>query len=190
MAFGDLLALASGALADLFRVTATGGVVAVGVSTDTVSEKTAATGVTIDGLLVKDGFVLDESAGVVATIAAAGGSAGATAGVFSIASKLVDEATALSRPVQMLIVASTASGAGFAALNTNVTFASATTGTLVASGSGWALVETSATGAFACATANSSDETLYFAATTPQGFTDPTDAGPIFSNIATAIWAA
>lgn len=127
---------------------------------------------------------------VVATITAAGGSGGATAGTFSIASTLGDEATAVSAAVQMLIVVSDAQYAGLADVNANVTFNTASTGTLVASGSGWALIETDATGAFACATANSADETVYFSATTPQGFSDPTDHALIISGSVSATWAA
>lgn len=160
------------------------------IATDTIAETTSATGVTIDGLLVKDGLVLEVGQVVVATITAAGGAGGATAGTFSIASKLADESTAVDRAVQMLVVVSSAQYAGLAAVNTNVTFNTASTGTLVASGSGWALVETDAAGAFACATANSSDETVYFAATTPQGMSDPTDHSVIVSTSTSATWSA
>lgn len=160
-----------------------------GISADVVSESTAAAGVTVDGVLLKDGQVLNGIIAV-ATITAAGGSGGATEGTLSIATTQGDESTAWSRAVQMLVVASDASGAGLADVNANVTFNTAGTGTLVASGSGWALIETDASGAFACATDNVVDETVYFSATTPQGFTDPTDAALIVSDIASATWAA
>lgn len=43
-----------------------------------------------------------------------------------------------------------------------VTFGTATVGSIVASGNGWALVETNAVGAFACTATDSANETVYF----------------------------
>lgn len=55
-------------------------------------------------------------------------------------------------------------------IDTSPTFGSATTGSIIASGGGWALVKTSAAGAFACTLTNNTDETLYVsAATASQG---------------------
>lgn len=135
------------------------------------------------GVLVNDQFV-------VATITAAGGTGGATAGTFSIASTRSDESTAVAKAVQMLVVATDTQYAGFFDTNTNVTFNTASTGTLVASGSGWALIETDTSGAFACALANAADETVYFAAMAPIGYSDPTDHAQIISNSTSAVWSA
>jgi hypothetical protein len=65
-----------------------------------------------------------------------------------------------------MILGQDTAGAGFADLNANVTFATATTGSILASGSGWALVKTDATGDFACTASNSSDETVHFTVVT------------------------
>jgi len=54
--------------------------------------------------------------------------------------------------------------------NANVTFSLATAGAIVASGAGWCLARTSATGAFACTLTNAVDETVWFnAKTAPYG---------------------
>lgn len=72
----------------------------------------------------------------------------------------------------------------------SVTFGSATTGSIVASGNGWALVETDATGAFACTCSNSDDETLYFQVTNASG-SDATKACIVkYSNCDSAQWSA
>jgi len=47
-------------------------------------------------------------------------------------------------------------------MSSTLTYSAATVGTIVTSGNNYALVRTSATGAFACTVTNSADETLYF----------------------------
>lgn len=51
----------------------------------------------------------------------------------------------------------------------SVTFGAATAGAIVASGGGWCLARTDATGAFACTASNTDDETIWFVVTTAQG---------------------
>lgn len=69
---------------------------------------------------------------------------------------------------QVLIVASTVRAAAFAP-SSSVTFMTATTGTIKigASNAGYTLVETDATGAFACTCRNTADQTLYLMTSTP-----------------------
>ncbi len=69
---------------------------------------------------------------------------------------------------QALIVASTVRAAAFAP-SSSVTFMTATTGTIKIgeSNAGYTLVETDATGAFACTCRNTADQTLYLMTSTP-----------------------
>lgn len=53
-----------------------------------------------------------------------------------------------------------------------VTFSAATVGSIVATGTSWALVATDATGAFACTVSDSADETVWFRVLTPEGVSD------------------
>lgn len=47
-------------------------------------------------------------------------------------------------------------------MSSTLTYSAATVGTIVSSGNNYALVRTTASGAFACTVTNSADETLYF----------------------------
>lgn len=72
-----------------------------------------------------------------------------------------------------------------------VTFGTATIGSIIASGSGWALVETDATGGFACTCSNTADGTFYFNVETPRGCSDlGKRAAVVASNSDSAAWAA
>lgn len=77
------------------------------------------------------------------------------------------------------IVASDTQYAGEHDLNANVTFSAATLGSILASGSGWAVVKTDANGQFACTVTNAADETVYFAVTGVDGGVDAVAAGAI-----------
>lgn len=56
----------------------------------------------------------------------------------------------------------------------SVSFSAATVGTIVATGPGWCLARTDATGAFACTCANTDDETLNFVVKTAEGISSLT----------------
>jgi hypothetical protein len=137
----------------------------------------------VKGDLRSDQFVL-------ATISGAGGSGGATAGTLAVAVKQADNATTITSARQLLILVS-ATQYQPGQTSSTVTFSSATTGTLVASGNGYALIETSAAGAFACTISNSADGTFYVSAITPWGVSDLAKAcGLLASNSAALTWAA
>lgn len=217
-----------------------------GVTTNTLTERTAAAGVTIDGLLVKDGYTVfvdlagsptvegqlaynadhleihdgtaarvilaNDDLGVtvqgysatlaglatngldrtlIPTLTVVGGSGGATAGTLSLQLKQVDGTTNATAARQVLIVATAAQYAPVTSLVSTVTFASASTGSIVATGNGWALVETSATGAFACVPSDSADETVYFRCLTASGVSDQSKHCLISgSNSDDAVWSA
>jgi hypothetical protein len=95
----------------------------------------------------------------VATVAAADATGGATTTTMTL--QLRDLANAsISTARRVMVVLSTEEN-GPVALDTSVTFSAATTGSLVSSGGGWAIVDTDATGAFGCTLTNATDETLY-----------------------------
>lgn len=72
----------------------------------------------------------------------------------------------------------------------SVTFSTATIGSIIASGTGWALVQTDASGAFACTVVNSDDETRYFWAASPGRVSDPsTRCVVVSSNSDGATWS-
>lgn len=129
---------------------------------------------------------------VTAVIAVADAAGGATTAALTLQLNQTDEATAISKTAQVLIVTQDTQYAPGQALNGGVTFGSATAGSIVASGTGWALVETNATGAFACTATNATDETVYFSARTADfGCSDPTDGVLVVaSNSDAAVWSA
>jgi len=61
--------------------------------------------------------------------------------------------------------------------NANVTFSTATKGSIVASGSGWAVVQTDAAGEFACTAVNAANETVWFSACSVDGGNTATTNG-------------
>ena len=72
-----------------------------------------------------------------------------------------------------------------------VTFSAATTGSIVATGSGYAVIETDASGDFACTISDSADETVYVAAISPWGIADTAKACALLaSNSHTMTWSA
>ncbi len=104
---------------------------------------------------------------VVAVITAPDVGGGGTDCALSIAVRRAhDAATPVATLCQLFITASTLQYQPYPPGKATVTFAAATVGTLITSGSGWALIQTDAVGAFACTMANSADETLYVHADT------------------------
>ena len=91
---------------------------------------------------------------------------GATDGAFSLQLKDLNNTNITS--ARRVMVLANATEAGPDSLSATVTFATATTGSLVDSGNGWPVIDTDATGAFACTATNSADETIYFRIVPPR----------------------
>lgn len=125
------------------------------------------TGVTVPGTLAVTGNVT-LSAGLIsqlfalATITAANATGGATTTTMTLQLKDMSNTNLTSVRKCMILVSSVENGP--AAVDTSVTFSSPTAGSIVESGNGWAIVETSSAGAFACTLTNATDETLYLRA--------------------------
>ena len=98
----------------------------------------------------------------------------------------------IAKAAVVKIIAADSEYGGANDANANVTFATATAGSILASGSGWAVVKTSAAGAFACTVANSADETVYFTAADSDGGVDAVASGVVVRGCApvSATWAA
>ena len=128
---------------------------------------------------------------VVATVAVADVTGGATDGALTLTLTRADGSTAIASARQVLIRALTTRYLA-STLDATVTFSAATTGSIVASGNGWAVVQTSAAGAFGCMVANSADETVYFSAATADGGVSDIAArcNVIGSNSDAATWSA
>ena len=126
-----------------------------------------------------------------AAIAVADAPGGATTAALTLALTQVDGSSALTGARQVMIATGAAQYVPRQAVNGNVTFGTATAGSIIASGSGWALVLTDATGAFACTCTNAADEAIYFWAETPNKVST-TAAGAVVagSNSDLATWAA
>lgn len=75
------------------------------------------------------------------------------------------------------ILAKTTQYGGEQTIQTNVTFGTATVGSILATGNGWAVVKTSAVGAFACTATDASDDTVWFSVCTADGGHDALAAG-------------
>jgi len=159
------------------------------ISTDTVSEWTSAAGVTIDGLLIKDGRVVWDAIPAV-TITAPNATGGGTTSALSITATRLGGA-ALTSARQMVINCSTTQYNTKSALG-SCTFGSATQGSIIASGAGWALIETTAAGAFACTLTNTVDETVYISVAHASAGVSNTAKGTVgvFSPVTTTTWSA
>jgi hypothetical protein len=81
--------------------------------------------------------------------------------------------------VEGMILAQTGIYGGQNLINAHVTFSLATTGSILASGNGWCVFKTNATGAFACTLTNASHETVYFSVCSVDGGVDALAAGAI-----------
>lgn len=172
------------ATASFTTVTAT-----TAVATNTVSERTSAAGVTVDGLKIKDGRLLTDEI-VKAAFTNTSATGGATGATMAVQLYQGDGSTAITSARQVFIRLS-ATQYGETA-DSSPTFGSATAGSIIASGNGWALIETSAAGAFSCTVTNATDETLYCAALTPPGgVSDVAKSCVVLASPATSIaWAA
>jgi hypothetical protein len=126
---------------------------------------------------------------VLATVAAVGGSGGATAGTLTVTLTRLDGSAVTS--ARQVYIATGANQYEVGQGASSVTFGSATVGSIVASGNGWALVQTSAAGVFTCVPSNSEDETVYFAVWHAlAGAGDVSKACFVLSNSDAASWAA
>jgi hypothetical protein len=111
--------------------------------------------------------------GVIAVANATGGSTTA-----ALTLQLNDiTGSAMSKVCVCKIVGCDAEYAGHGDQNANVTFSAATTGSILGSGSGWAIIKTDATGTFACTANNAVDETVWFSACDPDGGADALASG-------------
>ena len=106
-----------------------------------------------------------------AVIAVADASGGETAAALTADLKDLS-GNALAKTGVFEIVASDTEYAGVRDANANVTFATATKGSILATGSGWAIVKADAIGQFSCTVSNSSDETVYFSCQNCSGGVD------------------
>lgn len=104
-----------------------------------------------------------------ALVACADATGGATGAALTVQLYQADGSTAVASARQVLVIAGATQYAPFPVMEASLTFGTATVGSIVASGGGWALVETSAAGAFACTATNTQDETLYFSVMSSPG---------------------
>ncbi len=133
---------------------------------------------------------LHADAFIIATVAVADVTGGATDGTISVTAKRLDNSTAIASARQMMILAQSQQYSP-RDVDTSVTFSAATVGTLIASGTGWALIETTAAGLFTCTVSNSQDETVYFSVVEPHsGLSDVTKYAAVWSNSDAATWSA
>lgn len=118
------------------------------------------------GLIIPAGGYIYANALVVATVTVPNVGSGGTDAALTLQLYQLDGVTPITEARQVIIAGSTARYV-MATPSSTLSFATATTGTIKYAGSGYALIETSAAGAFACTAANSADETLYFKAISP-----------------------
>jgi len=127
-----------------------------------------------------------------ASLAIADATGGATGAALTLQLKNLDGSTNITSARQVTIFASDLQYCPFpnpVAIG-SVSFGSATVGSIIGSGSGWAVVETNSAGAFACTCSNSDDETLYFQVTNAC-VSDVAKACVVYSsNSEAATWSA
>jgi len=112
--------------------------------------------------------------------------------------RAIDHSTNIASARQVLLVTKTPVGYQYSPADTanvsgNVVFTTATAGAIIAApaAAGWALVETSATGAFACTLQNASDEAIWVVAVTADGVSDLTKRCVVVgSNSDPVTWSA
>ncbi len=100
--------------------------------------------------------------------------------------------TALTKIAVVLVIAADTLYAGDRDLNATTTFGSATTGSILASGNGWCVVQTDNTGTFVGRVDNSADETIYFTGQTSEGGVNSLVSGVIVRGCVpdAAAWSA
>jgi len=101
-----------------------------------------------------------------AVIAVANATGGGTTAALTVDLKDLDGG-ALSKTGIVMVRASAAEGSP--TLNGNVTFGTATKGSILATAAGWAIVKCDANGQFACTATNAVDETVYFVVVNANG---------------------
>lgn len=123
---------------------------------------------------------------------AVGNATGTNNATCTVQLKRLDNSTNIASSRQVMICASLTQYQQFVGEPgvSSITFGTATTGSIIASGSGWALIQTDATGAFACTCTNTDDETAYFHVRTAASLSDTTKACTVIgSNSDAATWA-
>jgi len=85
----------------------------------------------------------------------------------------------IAHVVEGLLLAQTAIYVGRNGIQAHVTYGLATAGSILASGAGWCVFKTDATGLFACTMTNANDEGVYFSVCSVDGGTDALAAGAI-----------
>jgi hypothetical protein len=106
-----------------------------------------------------------------AVLALAASGAGVATKALTLTLKQADGVTALTtaRAATIRAVAEADAGNPLGAGVSTVTFGTATVGSIIASGAGWATILTSAAGAFACTCTDSADETVFAFVQSPAG---------------------
>lgn len=145
-------------MADIFKVGGSAGVSA-SVSVSDTGVLTADAGF-VGPLTGPASSVGDKVCTAVLTLGAS--APGATAKALTLTLKQADGSTALTsvRAATIRVIAGADAGNPLAEGVSTVTFGSATVGSIVGSGAGWATVLTNAAGAFACTCSDSADETV------------------------------
>lgn len=129
----------------------------------------------------------------IATIAVADTGGGGTDAGLTVSLVQAETGVDVGSARQVLIWCSATSALQylFGSGEASVTFGTATTGSIIASGNGWCLAQTDTAGDFACTASNTDDETVYFKVITPFGVSDTTKACCVIaSNVDTAAWSA
>lgn len=124
-----------------------------------------------------------------ATVAATGGTGGATAGTLTVDCYQADDQV-LSAATTIKIIVSSTQYAGSENKSSNVTFSSATKGSILASGSGYCIAMTDADGEFDCTISDSTDETVYVSVCTADGGSSGAISLVVSSNSDSATWSA
>lgn len=133
-------------------------------------------------------FSPDQNIRTVVTVADVTG--GATDGPMTVDLFRTDGVTRITSARQFMILATSVQYSP-TDLDSTVTFSAATVGSIVATGSGWCLAESDATGNFACTVSDSADETVYFACCAPRsGQSDVAKYANVWSNSDAAAWSA
>lgn len=131
---------------------------------------------------------------VYATIAVANAGGGATGAAMTLQLKQLDGSTNITVARQVFITTSSTQYQGLGPPQASLTLGTVTAGSIIATvqaGACW-LVQTSATGAFACTATNTDDETIWFSVMTPTGGVSDVTKGCIVvgSNADSATWSA
>lgn len=151
----------------------------------TATSATSATSATTAAGLLSDGYAL-------ATIAVANATGGATDSALTVDLHQANGTTDVTSARQIMIVANSAAYTPAYGMSATTTYGTATKGSIIASGNGWCLAETSTDGEFDCTVTDSADETLYFhVQTASHGVSDVAKYCEIIgSNSDSATWSA